>query len=489
MASNQSISFGPPLPEPAVPLWQLLTRHAASERDRTAVHSVHQSIRWSYDDLVTRTEAVAKAWHAMDVTGSVAVLLSNCAEFSLSLFVAARLGLHFTPLDPKSSRDVLKHYLDTIRPDVIVAEEGQSFEFLDSDASNSANVRLRIVVKNHGQTTSGTVGRSPDEKRKAHWTTFEELLSERHDTTRTLPSPPTDPEDVSAICFTSGTTSKPKACPHTGVSLSAMAASMSASLDFSPERKSLCHIPPYHIYGLAKHIVVFYSGASTIYVSPTFDAGASLEAMTTGLCTDAAIVPAMYRMLKQHPSYQKGAINNMVAMACGGSMISPEFVEDAKISFNAEPVPGFGMTESMGITVKAIREDIVHDGLAVGLGKPGYGVILKVCEANSGSQEPLAQGSSGELHISGPSVINGYLSSSDKQDDSFYIDQEGRRWFRTGDQARLGTDGTLYILGRFKDVIIRGGVNIAPASIEAVLNKLDGVNVSTCHSPRIGIRF
>ena len=105
---------------------------------------------------------------------------------------------------------------------------------------------------------------------------------------------------------------------------------------------------------------------------------------------------------------------------------------------------------------------------------------MKISGPHDEFRKPLSRGEDGELHVAGSLMIRSYLGGVSPE--SFYKDDSGVQWFKTGDQARMNADGAIFILGRFKDVIIRGGENIAPAAIEVSLQKFEGVEVSSNHT-------
>lgn len=156
-----------------------------------------------------------------------------------------------------------------------------------------------------------------------------------------------------------------------------------------------------------------------------------------------------------------------------GASITPHNLRQVVNTLGARAVStGFGMTEGSPIWVAATADPetlIAGDDTISGSASPG--ARIKICASNS--ILPLPRGQPGEIHESGPGVIQGYLGDN-VGTESFYVD-EGRSWFMTGDRAIMHGDGRVSIIGRCKDMIIRGGENIAPAAIEAVLNQFPGV--------------
>ena len=289
--------------------------------------------------------------------------------------------------------------------------------------------------------------------------------------------PDVDPEKDFALCvLTSGTTGVPKICPHTGANISAFTYTYIRWRNLDNRHSSLLqHLPNHHALSCTNQISWWRSGGTVVYPSPFFDAKATLDALESGYCTDMSVVPSIFTALTMHSSFDRRQMKNLEVIGSGATMVPPDFLSAARKRLSARySTVAFGMSEGMGILGWHLHEQVSHDGSFVGVGKAGYGVGIKICAP--GSRHPLHRGELGELHVSGRSIIGSYLGTDSQ---SFYTDNEGRDWFITGDQAKMEDSGSVYIYGRYKDLIIRGGKNISPAALEASLDKYDGVSVST----------
>jgi acyl-CoA synthetase (AMP-forming)/AMP-acid ligase II len=133
----------------------------------------------------------------------------------------------------------------------------------------------------------------------------------------------------------------------------------------------------------------------------------------------------------------------------------------------------FGMTEGSPLRSTPVSDpsSLIQNG-SVTVGTPLPGVGVRICTL--GSMVPVLRGKYGELHQSGMQVIKSYIGRDGEEE---FYEEGGRRWFRTGDQAVMWEDGRVGIVGRYKDMIIRGGENISPLGIERVLNGIEGVDV------------
>lgn len=223
----------------------------------------------------------------------------------------------------------------------------------------------------------------------------------------------------------------------------------------------------------------FGHAGAVVYPSPTFSADTMLSALQLEQCTHTFLVPTTLRaLLDVLPEEKKSLKINLRDVCVAGSPVSKENILQTVRQLGSSGVStGFGMTEGSPIWTARVEDPellIANDSTISGSAAPG--ARIKICAP--GSVTPVEYGIEGEIHQSGPGVIRAYLGSSDDQK-GFYRDDRGRTWFVTGDQAVMRSDGKVVVTGRYKDMIIRGGENISPASIEAVLNRLPGIEVST----------
>ena len=185
-----------------------------------------------------------------------------------------------------------------------------------------------------------------------------------------------------------------------------------------------------------------------------------------------------------HPDFTPHRTKSLRCVVFGGTVISPEIVAAAKdnTGFSVDKaIVGYGMSEGVPTLGAEIDEASRSEDGCLGLNKIMPGTRVKICAPES--RKPLRRGEIGELHVGGEVLIRGYLVGDNR---AFYDDPQGH-WLATGDQAKMDGEGTIYILGRYKDIIIRGGENLSPALIETSLNKA-GVVVGVPDTSRYSIR-
>lgn len=179
-----------------------------------------------------------------------------------------------------------------------------------------------------------------------------------------------------------------------------------------------------------------------------------------------SVVVSLSRSFAQSPLQTRLRIN------LGGDIATPEIVDHCYRLLGATTVFNtFGNSEGAFIKSGPLNVNQVSEAGWVPVGRPSPGQVFKLCavDPKTDNANPQTRDTLGELHISSPGACSGYLGVARSQ--AFYKDEHGRQWYATGDQARIAADGDVAILGRYKDLIIRGGENISPAAVEAILSR------------------
>jgi acyl-CoA synthetase (AMP-forming)/AMP-acid ligase II len=196
------------------------------------------------------------------------------------------------------------------------------------------------------------------------------------------------------------------------------------------------------------------------------------KALSLHACTHACLVPTALHSLIDHAERDGLTFPALKDVCLAGASVTPHNLRQVVKTLGSKGVStGFGMTEGSPVWVAATPDPetlITGDDTISGSASPG--VSVKICASDS--TLPLPRGQPGEIHESGPGVIAGHLGDETGLE-NFYVDG-GRSWFKTGDRAVMHSDGRVSIVGRHKDMILRGGDNIAPAAIEAVLSQFSG---------------
>ena len=189
----------------------------------------------------------------------------------------------------------------------------------------------------------------------------------------------------------------------------------------------------------------------------------------------ATAIPGLYLALIMQPGFTSQRVQSLRFVGFGSTVISPETLVDAAKPAKLGTVKlavGFGMSEVLPVLGTHPDHKLKAQGGCLGLDMLAPGARVRICE--HGSCKVLERGEVGELHIGGEGVIKRYMYG----DNAVFYDDDWGHWIVSGDQAKMEVDGTFYILGRYKDIIIRAGENLSPALIETCLNRA-GVMVTT----------
>ena len=457
-------------------LWTLLSAAAEQHPHNAAIISLHQfehsgaPLRWTYAQLEHKCASLMGSLELLGHTpkDSVVTFLDNQAEWGLFFWTSARLGSPFVPLSPGSLArpEEVKYMLRVAKAGVVVATDEHQATHLDQIAPEILRkIPIKIIVKCERTNPPSS------------WVPLTEILT-RSLGIAALPISQTRCTDTVLLLFTSGTTSTPKACPHSARTLCLPSLAYRSLRHIDADKCSVQHLASHHSFGLTVTLAFWLAGASVVYPSKAFEPSSTLDAIEKQECTHMAAVPSMIYGLRTHPSFSKRRLNSLISIDLAGATIYPEILRTCLDSFQFGALSAsasFGMTESASsIAWDDTEVPPIQDG-SISVGRPIPGAKVKICAP--GSRTPLKREEVGELHIGGQQVIDSYLSA---EEDTLYEDlKDGGRWITTGDQALLDIAGAVHVLGRYKDIIIRGGSNISAASIERVLNKAGGIVVST----------
>lgn len=269
---------------------------------------------------------------------------------------------------------------------------------------------------------------------------------------------PRAPDDVAAILYTSGTTGKPKGAMLTNANLVSNGEVLVELWRFTPEDRLIHALPVFHVHGLfvAIHCVMF-SGACAIFL-PKFEAGAVIRHMARA--TVLMGVPTFYVRLLGEDSFTRQAAARMRLFISGSAPLSADIHRAFEQRCGHRVLERYGMTET-GMLTSNPYEGERRAGF---VGPPLPGVALRIADFESG--RVLPQGEVGIVEVKGPNVFKGYWQMPEKTAAEFRPDG----FFITGDMGLIDADGYVQLVGREKDLIISGGLNVYPAEVEALLD-------------------
>ncbi|KAI4174443.1 MAG: hypothetical protein LQ346_008233, partial [Caloplaca aetnensis] len=421
---------------------------------------VEQEIVWTYAALVAKVEAFAAELYVLGVRKGdmITAFLDNRIEWALLFWVCVRIDAVFVPLNPRMIHSAVEvdHALRVTKPKVIVTLHREDASELDLKHAICAAL---------AQDGSGSL------------TIWQNTLSRPSLSKMQAVNPPSNDLDQGlCVVFTSGTTSLPKASVSSYRNFLAAARACKAYRYLDSKSIFLQHIPVFHSWSVCNSIAFWLAGGTVVYPSRFFDARATISVIERTRCTHMLAVPSMIQAMTTHPALHKESLRSIEMIDLAGTMILPNIVKLCMDELGVARVAAtYGMTEGNSITAfdaHAMPYERHNIPTIIPCGKVTPGARIRVCEPRS--QRVVGRGELGELHIGGHQVSRGYL---DRRTPDFYREDD-INWLVTGDQARVDDDGLVYIMGRYKDLIIRGGENLSPAAIERCLDSIEGVQDS-----------
>lgn len=466
-------------------VWQLLTRTVLAHPNREAVVSVWQPqrlsgsaqpsdiakgscLRWTYQQLLDKSSLLASAlWELGCRPGMrLGALLWNSAEWALIFWATASLGITFAPIDPRDVAEA-RRMLKRIRADIVVVQDELPARVIDNETVALQPAMIRIQCS----------GKAPK-----GWHSLEHLCSDESAATfhagingdRAY-----DPNAVALIVFTSGTSGTAKGCTHKSRNLISQTNNYDPNEDPSVVDRWLVHTPVSHIFAINNMLRAWRLGDTVVFPSKAFDVDLTIRALTVEECTIMSATPTLVKALTSHPSFPGADAVKLNLVTIAATMIRVDDIRLCKDKLGTkDSIQAYGMSEGAPLISWSRTDEKLKNGFHPGVGKVLPGAAIRICHPKTGKL--LSRNETGELHVSGPSVVDAYLDGADP--DSFY-DHKASRWLKTGDQAMMDSEGVVHILGRLKDIIIRGGENINPKVIEEALVVLPGVEVSFNASP------
>lgn len=267
------------------------------------------------------------------------------------------------------------------------------------------------------------------------------------------------PQDIAMIMYTSGTTGFPKGAMLTHYNIVNTIQMVRRGKDYS-EDHYVSPMPLFHIAGSNFVIFSLLTGCTMIPVI-AFDPTKELELLVQEKGTSSFCVPTMLIAMLNHPRFKEFDLSTLRQVYTGGTSIPVALMEQVKERMGADCKIFFGMTESTGAGTMTLDDDTFELKSAT-VGKPTPNVEVKIVDRTN---EPVGFGERGELIMRGFHIMKGYYNMLEKTAEA--IDAEG--WLHTGDLATMNEQGYVNIVGRVKDMIIRGGENVYPVEVEQFL--------------------
>lgn len=462
---NVALSYatGPSAPEiPQDTIGDCLFRTAKAHPDREALIAPWQGVRWTWAELMERTEALARGLVRLDLKPGdrVGICSPNCIEWVLTQLASARLGLILVSINPAYRTHELGHALRLAGVRALVtASRFKTSDYLGMLAELAPATAgdgyaplhdpglpdLRYVIEIGGTTDGARIG-------------FDSLLLEGGE----VPAPALNPDQAINIQFTSGTTGAPKGATLSHRNLLHNAASAAAGMGLTRADKLCIPVPLYHCFGMVLGVLVcLTSGAAMVFPGPSFDPGAVLQAVEQERCTALHGVPTMFLAVLDHPEFKSFDLSTLRTGIAAGALCPAPMMRRMIAEMHLGQITiGYGMTETSPLSTQTACDADLETRTET------VGTLISQFEGRvideAGNLVP--RGTPGEYCSRGPGVMLGYW---DQPDATAAAIRDG--WMHSGDLATMDERGRIRIVGRIKDMIIRGGENIYPAEVESFI--------------------
>ena len=426
--------------------------------DRPAM--IFEGRRITYGEMQGRVNRLASAMAGLGIESGdrVATLQVNCNEHIEALFATAKLDAVYVPLHFRARADELTHMINDSGPRVLLV--GQRYaEIVRSLADNLSSVRHYIALE------------GPIEG----WRHYDDLMASASDEER---FPEAGGDDLAMILFTAGTTGTPKGVMLSHDSFSSFILSSVDPADPEVEERNILTVPLYHVAGIQSVMAAIYGGR-TLIIQRQFEPKEWMELVERERATRAMVVPTMLKALLDHADFRQHDLSGLEVITYGAAPMPLEVIKRAIQEFpGAQFINAFGQTETAATITMLPPEDHVLDGSQEdvetklrrlsSVGKPLEDVEVRIVDDEG---NPVDQGEVGEIVARGPRLMKGYWNQAEATAESIRDS-----WLYTGDLGYFDEDGYIFLAGRAKDFIKRGGEMVAPEEVEQVLQSHSAID-------------
>ena len=449
---------------------QRLDRTVAKWGDRPALVVSQQGIRWSWTELAEQVEAFAAGLLSLglDPGDRIGIWSPNNAEWVVTQLASAKAGLVLVTINPAYRLSELEYALNKVGCRALVtATRFKTSDYvgmiqtlapeLSASTPGALHAKtlpeLRMVIQIGGETVPGalafdSIAARADVSSRARLAEIGERLQF---------------DDPINIQFTSGTTGLPKGATLTHHNIPNNGYFIGQRMHYSEADKVCIPVPLYHCFGMViGNMACLTHGSAMVLPGEGFDPLATLQTVADERCTSLYGVPTMFIAELDHPEFARFDLSSLRTGMMAGSPCPVEVMRRCIRDMNlTEMTIGYGMTETSPVSTQTLIGDSLEKQTGtVGCAHPH--VEIKIVDAEG---RIVPRGVAGEFCTRGYSVMRGYWNDPERTAEA--IDASG--WMHTGDLATMDEDGYCNIVGRIKDMVIRGGENIYPREIEEFL--------------------
>ncbi|MDX2315282.1 MAG: AMP-binding protein [Gammaproteobacteria bacterium] len=465
---------------------------ATAERwpEREALIVAHQDVRWTYAELRRRVDAFALGLLSLGLPpgARVGIWAPNCAEWVITQFATAKIGLVLVNINPAHRLAELEFAVNQVGCEaLIIAPRLKSSDYVamihdlcpgisnaEPGCLHSERVpSLRWVIRLGSDSSPGLL----------NFDAIADRASEQHRATLETVSAALQFDDAVNIQFTSGTTGQPKAATLTHHNIVNNAYFVGLQMALTENDRVCIPVPMYHCFGMVLGTLCCVAhGASMVFASESFEPRSVLEAVATERCTALHGVPTMFIAELDQPDFERFDLASLRTGIIAGAPCPVELMKRVIGDMHLDQITiAYGMTETGPVSFQThVNDELERRVHTVGRVLPH--IEIKVVD-DKGHVVP--RGTAGELKTRGYCVMPGYWNDPDRTAQAI----DSARWIASGDIASIDDAGYCQIVGRVKDMLIRGGENIYPREIEEFLYthpKVEEAEVIGVPDPKYG---
>jgi fatty-acyl-CoA synthase len=458
--------------------------------EREALVVRHQGVRWSYAELRERVDRVAAGLLGLGLEPGdrIGIWSPNNAEWVLTQLGSAKAGLILVNINPAYRLAELEYALVKVGCRALVtAVRFKTSDYLGmlrelapelegarpGELAAESLPELRSVIQLGEGAAPGTLR-------------FDELLAPPGDASQAsleALAPRLQPDDPVNIQFTSGTTGFPKGATLSHMSILNNGFLVGEAMRLGEEDRLCVPVPLYHCFGMVLgNLAGLTHGSAVVYPGEAFDPLAVLETVEAERCTALHGVPTMFIAELDHPEFARFDLSSLRTGVMAGAPCPIEVMKRVVDEMNMREVTiAYGMTETSPVSFQSSTDDPLEKRVST-VGRVLPHTEVKVVDLEGRVVPP---GETGELLARGYCVMRGYWNDEERSREA--IDPAG--WMHTGDLATLDSDGYCNIVGRVKDMVIRGGENVYPREVEEFLHRhpdVQDVQVFGVPDPKYG---
>jgi fatty-acyl-CoA synthase len=427
-----------------------LERTVARFGDRDALVSCQQDVRLSYDEFDAAVNRLASGLIAAGIEKGerVGIWAPNCAEWAIVQFATAKVGAILVNINPAYRTHEVEYALRQSGVKLLVSapafKTSDYHAMIDEVRGGLADLQAVVYLD------------SADWEQLAATPVDDEAVRERMDTLAF--------DDAINIQYTSGTTGFPKGATLSHHNILNNGYFVGELCDYTEADRVCLPVPFYHCFGMVMgNLGAVTHGACIVIPAPGFDPEATLRAVAAQRCTSLYGVPTMFIAELDHPDFASFDLSSLRTGIMAGSPCPVEVMKRVQRDMHMSEVAiCYGMTETSPVSTQTRSDDSLERRVST-VGRPGPHIEVKVVDPDTGLVVPC--GETGEFCTRGYSVMLGYWNEPEKTAEAI----DSARWMHTGDLATMDEEGYCNIVGRIKDMVIRGGENVYPREIEEFL--------------------